>query len=277
MRAIFIIGEKINATRAEVTEIIDEKDSSALATLAMAQVEAGADYVDINVGTGKGNSKEEQENMAWAVEIVQGAVDVPLVVDSADLDVIQAGLDKASSGTAIINSVSGRKESLEPVLALAKKFNTKVIALAMDDNGIPEDVEGRLKVCREIVFVAERFGVSFDRLIFDPLVLPVSVKNEAGKTVLEALGRIKELAPGSGTVMGVSNISYGLPNRSIVNQTFLSLALFEGLDYAIVDPFDKHLMQVARATETILGQDKYCRKYIATIRKQRKEGCGEGE
>jgi 5-methyltetrahydrofolate--homocysteine methyltransferase len=267
---IFVIGEKINATREDVTRVIEERNESALVDLAVSQVEAGADYVDVNVADRKSDSDFERESMTWAVGVIERAVDVPLVIDSADPKVIQAGLSAIKKKPPIVNSVSGGSDTLDTVLKFAKDAGGQVVALAMDDNGIPNNAEDRVKICRSIVLVAKKVGFSFEKLIFDPLVLPIGVQPQAARVTLRTLQQIKELAASASTVMGISNVSYGLPRRGFVNQAFLSLATLAGLDYAILDPLDRQLMHSLRATEAVLGRDKHCRKYITAIRKEKK-------
>jgi 5-methyltetrahydrofolate--homocysteine methyltransferase len=274
--AIFVIGEKINATREDVTGVIEGRNESALVDLAVSQVKAGADYVDVNVADRKSDREFEQKSMVWAVEVIERAIDTPLVIDSADPKVIQAGLSAVNKKPPIVNSVSGSSSSLENILKLAKDAGSQVVALAMDDNGIPDNAEDRVKICRSIVLSAEKVGFPFEKLIFDPLVLPIGVQPQAARIALRTLQQIKELASSASTVMGVSNVSYGLPRRGFINQVFLSLAALAGLDYAILDPLDRQLMHSLRATEAVLGRDKHCRKYISAIRKEKKgETAGE--
>jgi 5-methyltetrahydrofolate--homocysteine methyltransferase len=249
---------------------VSRKDENALADLARTQVAAGANFIDVNIGDGKIDSAHEQENMAWAVGVVENAIDVPLVIDSADPKVIKAGVTAVSKKPPIINSVSGGSSSLETVLQLAKNAGSQVVALAMDDNGIPDNAEDRVKICRSIVLSAEKVGFPFEKLIFDPLVLPIGVQPQAARIALRTLQQIKELAASASTVMGVSNVSYGLPRRGFINQAFLSLAALAGLDYAILDPLDRGLMHSLRAAGAVLGKDKHCRKYITAIRKEKK-------
>lgn len=276
MIPILIIGEKINATIEETAAIVTKRDKNALADLARMQVEAGANFIDVNVGDGKLDSLHEQENMAWAVEVVENAVDIPLVIDSADPKVIKAGVSAVHKKPPIINSVSGSDNALESVLKLAKETDCQVVALAMDENGIPGKAEDRVKICRKIVFAAEKANLPFAKLIFDPLVLPIAVQPQAARIALRTLQQIKELATTASTVMGVSNVSFGLPRRGFINQAFLSLAALAGLDYAILDPLDRGLMHSLRATEAVLGKDKHCRKYISAIRNEKKgETAGE--
>lgn len=270
MIAIFVIGEKINATREDVTKVIEERNEDALIDLAVSQAKAGAEYIDVNVADRKSDSEFEQKSMVWAVEVIERAIDVPLVIDSADSNVIRAGISAIKKKPPIVNSVSGGSSSLEAILKLANDAGSQVVALAMDDNGIPDNAEDRVKVCRSIVLVAEKVGFPFEKLIFDPLVLPVGVQPQAARIALRTLQQIKGLAASASTVMGVSNVSYGLPRRGFINQAFLSLAALAGLDYAILDPLDRGLMHSLRATEAVLGQDKHCRKYITAIRKEKK-------
>ena len=262
---MLIIAEKINATRKSVKRAVEERNAEFLRQLALTQVEAGADYVDVNVATG-GGSENEPVTMAWAVGVIQEAVDKPLVIDSADPATLRAGLEASSGSVAMINSVNGETDRLDAVLGLAGEFGSPVVALAMDDRGIPNEVDVRLEICARIAERAAGMGVPQERLFFDPLVVPVSTDCNQGCVTLDTLRGIKERLPQAKTTVGLSNVSFGLPSRGLVNRTLLVMAIAAGLDSAIVDPTDKELMAAVYAGEAVAGRDEYCMQYIQASR-----------
>jgi 5-methyltetrahydrofolate--homocysteine methyltransferase len=261
---LIIIGEKINGTRASVREAVLAHDGDFIAGLATEQAEAGADYIDVNVATGAGDG--EIEAMEWAIGVVKGATDLPLALDSADPDVLARGLELCGEGRPFINSISGEAERLDGVLPLAARYSCPVVALAMDESGIPETPEARLEVCRRILDRALESGVAAGDLYFDPLVLPVSADCEQGRVTIETLRLIISELPDVKTAMGLSNISFGLPRRTVVNRAMMSVAVYNGLDAAIIDPSDRDLLGAAYAAESLSGRDRYCRSYMKAFR-----------
>lgn len=264
---MIIIGEKINATRSAVRDIIEQRREDQLAELARQQDAAGATYIDVNVGTGRGTREDEIEAMRWAVTILTAATEKPLCVDSADAAVLEAGLDAMAGRSAMINSTKADAKYLSAVLPLARKFEAPVVALAMDDRGIPATVEGRLDACRVIVNGCRDYQVPISSIFFDPLVLPVSTDARQGKVTLETLAAIKANFPEAKSVMGLSNVSFGLPGRALLNAAFLQMAIYAGLDAAIMDPLKADMMQAARAGEALMGRDRHFRKYSRDFRK----------
>jgi 5-methyltetrahydrofolate--homocysteine methyltransferase len=265
MKGLLLIGEKLNASKGSVREALETRNRLYIQDLARQQAEAGADSIDINVGTG---SEEEPSIMEWAVEAVQEVVDKPLALDTADHRVLAAGLAKCE-GTALVNSINGEEERLSSFLPLLQRYGSPCIALAMDGRGIPKEPAERVEVCINILRQAERYGVGVERIYFDPAVTPLAVGEGSGWTALETLRLIKQNLPGAKTALGLSNISYGLPKRSLLNQAFLSMALVMGLDCVILDPLDERLVSILRAGCVLVGQDKGCKEYIKSYRKGR--------
>lgn len=265
---MIVIGEKINATRSAVKPIIQQRLTEELVDLAQKQASAGATYIDVNIGTGQGTRDDEIEAMKWAVTTLCEAVDKPLCVDSADPTVLEAGLQAMGERQGMINSTKAETKYLEAVLPLAARFKAPVVALAMDDKGIPETVEGRIAACRMIAKACEEYSVPIDNVFFDPLVLPVSTDGKQGKVTLDTLRTIKETFPGARTTMGLSNISFGLPGRPTLNAAFLHMAIFAGLDSAIMDPMNETMMAAARAGEALMGKDRHFRRYSRAFRKK---------
>ncbi len=264
---MIIIGEKINATRKDAREIITQRNSEALIELAEKQASAGASYIDVNVGTGEGETADEIEAMTWAVKIVSENVKKPVCVDSADPAVLEAGLKVLEKGTAMINSAKAESGLLEEVVGLAAEYEGKLVALAMDETGIPVDAEGRIAACEKIAAACAQKAVPMTDVFFDPLVLPVSTDITQGMTTLNTITTIKSKFPESKTVAGLSNISFGLPGRARLNAAFLHMAVAAGLDAAIADPMDEHLMWAVKTAEVLVGKDRHCRKYTRAARK----------
>ena len=260
---ILVVGEKINASRREIRQALEGRDKHYLQDLAQKQADNGADFIDVNVGTGK--PEDEVAHMEWLVEIVQEAVDRPLAIDTVDPQVLEAGLAK-HRGSALVNSISGEERRLNSFLSLAEKYHSSCIALAMGQEGIPKRAEQRLEVCQMILRRAQQWGIGKERIYFDPLVLPLSADPGQGLIALETLRLIKSNIADAKTILGLSNISYGLPKKALINRVFFSMCLAAGLDSVILDPLDRKLLSVLRAAEALLGRDQYCKRYLKAYR-----------
>lgn len=258
-----VIGEKINASRRDVRQALESRDTHYLQDLAKRQADSGADFIDANVGTGK--PEDEAAHMEWLVGILQEVVDRPLAIDTADPEVLEAGLAK-HRGLAMVNSITGEQRRLDSFLPLIEKYQASCIALAIDEGGIPETAEQRLAACQMILRQAQERGIDKERIYFDPLVLPLSADPGQGLIALETLRLIKSNIVGAKTISGLSNVSYGLPKRGLVNRVFLSMCLAAGLDSVILDPLDQRLLSVLKAAEALLGRDRYCKKYLRAYR-----------
>ncbi|MBE9580182.1 MAG: dihydropteroate synthase [Proteobacteria bacterium] len=264
---MIIIGEKINASLAGIKGIVLERDRTGLLELARTQAAAGADFIDVNVGTGVGSREDEICSMQWAIETIQEEVETPLCIDSADSAVLEAGLKARNGRPSLINSTKAEENNLEQVVPLARQYDTPLVGLAMDKAGIPKTVEGRLRACEQIAAACEKHGVSSETLYLDPLVIPVSTDINQGLVTLNTIADIKKQFPAAKTVMGLSNVSYGLPGRTGLNAAFLHMAIYAGLDAAITDPLDKALMGAVKMAEVLVGKDRHCRRYTRAFRK----------
>lgn len=264
---MLVIGEKINASNRSVAEAIGRRDEEFIANLARAQVSSGADFIDVNAGIGYGSEHSEMANMEWLVEVVQAATDKPLAIDSDDPDVIEAGLCKYRGERLIINSVTAEPSRLASIGPLAAKYQAWLVALAMGENGIPDSVEERLVACELIVKHLTRLGVPVEQVLFDPLVLPIAVDSSQGLVTLKTIAEIKSRYPAARIIMGLSNISYGLPERKLVNRAFLLMAAYAGLDAVILDPLDARMMSIIKAADMLTGKDPLCKRYIRAHRK----------
>lgn len=257
-----IIGEKINGTRKGVEAAIANRDEAFIKHLAKEQVEAGADLLDINAGT---TPDREPDDLAWLVRIVQGVVEVPLCLDSTNPIALIEAL-KHIRHEPMINSINGDPERLENILSIVVKHNCMVIAMALDESRIPKSVDDRLNALRKVFSATRDIGVSDEKVYIDPLVMTIGTDIKAGLTALEAMRGIKRMYPKSHITCGLSNISFGLPGRSLINRTFLALAMEVGLDSAILDPTDQQLRESLLATELLLGRDQFCRKYTQAFK-----------
>lgn len=264
---MLVIGEKINASNRSVADAIARKDEKYLANLARNQAASGADFIDVNAGAGNGSREKSAANMEWLVDIVQAAIDKPLSIDSDDPNIIEAALRKYQGNELMINSVSAEPFRLESVGRLAAERQAWLIALAMGEKGIPDNVEERILACESIITYMTGLGVPVERIYFDPLVLPISVDSNQGLVTLKTIEEIKAHYPTAKTVMGLSNISYGLPNRQFINKAFLTMAAFAGLDAVILDPLDAKVMSFVKVADLLTGKDPSCRKYLRAHRR----------
>jgi 5-methyltetrahydrofolate--homocysteine methyltransferase len=255
---MLIIAEKINSSRKAIAEAVKEKNTQFIIDIAQRQAEAGADYIDLNVGT---FLEQEAQYLCWLVETVQQAVDLPLCLDSPDPKALGAAM-KIHRGEPMINSISLEKDRYEALLPIITDRPCHVIALCMSQTAMPKTTEDRVRAGEEIIGRLQKEGIPPDKILVDPLIQPVSVDTQMG---LEALGAIKAFAetfPEVSTVCGLSNISFGLPCRSLLNRNFLVLAASSGLSAAILDPTDQKLMAALRAAEVLINKDEYCERFI---------------
>ena len=246
---MIIIGENIHIISPRVKTGIEERDAAFFKTLAKKQAEAGADYVELNIGPSR---KRGVEIMEWLVKEVQDEIDVPLSLDTTNADAIEAGL-KLCKRPALINSTSAEVARMDRLFPLAAEYNSPIIALTMTEQGIPNTADGRAELGFEIVNAAAERGVSSDKLFLDPLTLPVSADQAGCMVTLEAIRMFKGLAdPPVKSVVGLSNVSNGAlsENRPLINRVFLVMLLGAGLDAAIIDPLDKKLLEAVRIVET---------------------------
>ncbi len=263
-----IIGERINPTgKKRLTESLEEGSLEVVKEEAVRQAEAGADFLDVNVGV---PGIDEPEMMVKAVEVVTSVTDLPLVIDSSRPDVLKAGLD-AYQGKALVNSVDGEEEKSRELLDIIKGAGAAVIGLALDENGIPETPQGRLEIAQRIVVWAEEAGIPREDVFIDCLSLSVSAGHTAGLITLESIKLVgQEL--GVNQVLGVSNISFGLPDRGFVNHIFLAMAVQNGLNCPIMDPLDMEMKMAMRTAEMMMGRDEWCGRYLETYREKMTAG-----
>lgn len=263
---MIIIGELINGMYKDVGRAIANKEHDLIQHLADEQVKAGATILDINCGP---LSKDPKEDMKWLVETVQKVVRVPLALDSTKLDVIEEGL-KVAQNRSIINSTSADYDRMNKAFDLAVKYKAQVIGLTMDKSGIPATKDKRLELAATIVAKAIDFGIDIDDLYIDPIAMPVNVAQAQGPEVLDAIRDFRLLSdPAPKTVIGLSNVSQGTKkSRSILNRTFLAMAIASGLSAAILDPLDTELMDSMIAAELLVNRNIYCESFLEAYRKK---------
>lgn len=259
---MLIVGDRINTSRKSIVAAVRDRDAATVQEIARRQVEAGAEWLNINMYS---FIQDEAECMEWTVRMVQQAVNVPLSLDSHDPEVIEVGL-KVHQGKAVVNSITGERKNLKRVLPLVQEHGCSVIALCMDDAGVPDTAQGRFEIAFYLVEVLTGAGISRDDIYLDPLVQPIGIDFKSGSVVLESTQMIASQIEGVHLICGLNNVSSGMPQRSLLNRTFLVMLLAMGLDAAILNPLDRELMASLIAAQTLLGQDEFCRQYLAAYR-----------
>jgi len=267
-RPFCVIGERINPTgRKLLAAEMAQGDYSRVESDARAQVEAGANMLDVNAGI---PLADEPKILAEAIQLVQSITDLPLSIDSSIVEALESGLS-VYKGKALVNSVTGEEERLEVVLPLVKKYGAAVVAISNDETGISEDPDVRYMVAKKIVERAEDFGIPRADVVVDPLVMPVGALNLAGASAMRLISRLRNEL-GVNTTCGASNISFGLPNRHALNASFLSMAIGAGMTSAIMNPLHSEEMAGILGADVMMGHDPECRRWIKRFREPAAEG-----
>jgi len=264
---VLIVGERINSARKSIYEAIANNDKGLIQKEALAQVEAGADYIDLSASSFKG---EEEERLKWLVLTVQEITDAPLCLDSPDTTVIKSVIG-LSEKAPMINSVTLEDERAADILKLAAEYSAKVIGLCQSGKGIASTVEAKLEAAEKIIEKAVYLGVPIQNLYVDPILYPVATDQKSPAATLEAIDQIMTKFRGAHTICGLTNISYGLPNRKLINRAFLVAAMTKGMDSAIIDPTDRKLYSILIASSLVLGNDEDCMGFINAHRGNRLE------
>lgn len=260
---MIIIGEKINSTLKAIRPAMESRDKATIVDLAKRQYAAGAAYLDVNAGM---FHDQELEILQWLIETIQEETDAPFAIDSPNPKAILTGLKANKNGKPIINSITGEKERFNAILPLILEYKTGVIALCMDDRGMPETYQERVEIARSLIDNLTREGVALSDIYIDPMIRPIGTGAHYGTVALETIRTVKNEYPGVHLACGLSNISFGIPARKVMNQAFLVAAMTCGLDGAILDPLDKKLMTFLYATEALLGIDDFCMNYLTKFR-----------
>ena len=255
---MIIIGELINSSRKHIKDAIENKDAAYLQDLAKKQEAAGADFVDVNAGT---RVHDEVEVLSWLVEIVQEVVDVPLCIDSPDSKAVEAAL-KLHKGQALVNSITMEKDRFDELLPIIREYDARIVALCMDETGMPETAAQRIDVAHRLADGLLASGIKEEDIFFDPLVKPLSVDVTYGNEILDTIEALRKEYPKVNITSGLSNISFGLPNRTDINQAFLCMCMLKGMNSAIIDPLDERMMAMLVSSEACLGLDRFCLNYL---------------
>jgi len=264
---LIIVGERLNSSRRVILEALHKKDAEYLCSQAVAQEKANAAYIDLNAAA---MMDKEIDTLCWAIPLLQRTVKVPLALDTPNPHAMEAAL-KAHQGRALLNSLSGDRAALEALIPLIKRYRPRVIALCLDKEGPPENADIAVSRAQKMADILQSAGLQLGDIFIDPLVRPIGVDHASGMVFLESVARIKNALPGVKTIAGVSNASFGLPQRRLINRTLLLLAMAKGLDAAICDPLDADVQASLAASEALLGQDPSLKKYLSYIREQAKK------
>lgn len=257
---MIFIGESINASIKSVAEAIIKRDEEFIKNLAKVQAENGANYLDVNAAIG---GRNEVEDLTWTINMIQEVVDLPLALDSSNSEALVTVYDLCKYEP-IINSISMEQKKRDTLLPIIREKKCGVIALCLEDGGMPKTIEDRLSVAEKLM--QELNFLPPEKIFLDPLVLAISTDNEAGRTVLLTLEKILEKYPDVHTTGGVSNVSFGLPARKLLNRTFMAMAIDRGMDTAIIDVRDRALMSIIYAAEALCGRDRFCMNYLKQYR-----------
>lgn len=260
---MIIIGEKINSTLKAVRPAMESYDVAAIQDLAKRQYEAGASFIDVNAGM---FHNDEPERLEWLVNTVQQVVNIPLSIDSPNPLAIERALKANKIPKPIINSITDEKERYNAILPLILQYKTGIVALCMDDTGMPETVNDRVVIAERLINKLSKEGVQLGDIYIDPMIRPVGTGSHYGTVAIETIRKVKAEFPEVHITCGLSNISYGIPGRKLMNQAFLIAAMAAGMDGAILDPMDKKLMSFIYAGEALLGIDDYCINYITKFK-----------
>lgn len=258
---MILIGEKINGFVPKTGAAIEAKDGEYIKELAVKQSEAGADFLDCCPATDKG----ALETMKWMVDLIQEVSDTPICLDSPSADILVEAMGFVNR-PGMINSVSVGGDKIEKIFPLIAGTPWKVVAMLDDENGIPKDAEGRVANFRRLLEKMDEYGVKPDQVFIDPLVETLGTNENAFLTFGEVCRQAKEICPSIHITSGLSNISFGLPVRKMINMAFMVLCMEAGMDSAIVDPLNRDMMGVIYATDALLGEDEYCMEYLDAYR-----------
>jgi 5-methyltetrahydrofolate corrinoid/iron sulfur protein methyltransferase len=265
---MIIVGERINGTSRKVREAVVSRDTDFVVSLAQRQTEAGAAYLDVNAGT---DPEREPDDMVWLVKTVQGATGQLCCIDSPNVDSLRAGLE-VHQGQALVNSVSAESSRMQSTIALAAQHGARLVALTLDDAGLPSTAAQRVAIATRLGEAALAAGIALSDLFIDPLARSIAIENDQGAAFLDSVSDILEALPSAHVICGLSNISFQMPARPLLNRTFLAMAMARGMDAAILDPLDKAIMASVCSAEVLLGRDEMCLGYIQAFRAGRLEG-----
>ncbi len=256
---MFVIGERINGMYNNIKKAIQDKDKGPVQETALIQEKAGANALDINVGPA---TTDKEGAMVWLVETVREVTDITLSVDTAKFSAMKAGLE-AAGGSLILNSTKGDDKSMDQYLPLARENDASVIILNIDENGVPSNVEGRVEIAMRGLAKAMEYEIEIEKVIIDPIALPVNVAQDQPKNVFEAIKQIRMLSePPPHVVNGLSNVSQRCSNTKLINRTFLAMCIANGMDMVIADATDRELMDSMITAELLMNKSIYCDGFL---------------
>ena len=258
-----VIGERINMTRKKIREEVWERNEKFIVSEVNKQEKAGATHIDINAG---GDPRKEVEDMVWLTKVVSKATKLPLVFDSTNEKAIEEGLKLCNREGTIINSITAEEKRIEKILPLVKKYGTAVVVLTMDDKGMPADSQRRIEITRGMIKLLQTEGISQNRVYIDPLIRPVSTEPQQARFILQVVRTMKQEFPSIHICVGLSNISFGLPERNNLNKAFFAMLIEAGCDAAIIDPTESGMINTLFSSRAIAGFDEYGIEYISAYR-----------
>ena len=263
--AVVIIGESLNATIPAILEAVKTHDKEWIQKVALEQVEAGADYLDLNAQV---TGCDEMIDLPWMVESVREVTNIPMVLDSSNPPAIIKTLESFDWGDCppIISSITNEGSSPDTLLPVAAKYKTGIVALLMDDDGITHTAEGRFKICQSLVGKSRAAGVPDENLWIDPLILPIGTADDVGTISFELLQMIKTEFPNIRTYCGLSNVSFGMPHRALMNRTYVAMLAANGMEGFMVNPRGKEMRAMIYSIKALMGEDQQCGKYIQAHR-----------
>lgn len=270
-----IIGERINPTgKKRLTEALAERRMDVVLEEAQRQIVAGAHILDVNVCIA--GDRKEPDLMTLTVQTLLSAVDLPFCIDSPNWRSVKAGLEAYHGhGRPLVNSVTGEQDRIDNVLPLVKEHEASTVGMLVDDDGIPDTAEGRLAIAEKIVNAAEAIGVPRDRLVIDCVCLTLGADDQAARVTLDTIRLVRERL-GLNVVLGASNISFGLPNRRLLNTTFLGMAMYAGMTCGIIDPTIPEVRRTLLAADALLGKDSFSARFIDASRAEEAAASGAG-
>ncbi len=257
-----VIGERINTSRKKVQEAVAGRDAEYIIDDVVKQQNAGAAFIDVNAGARIGH---EEADMRWLLDTIQPHVTLPLALDSPDPAILEMAFGMVTQPP-MINSISMEKERFDAMIPFLTGKDCKVIALCMDDAGMPESSDDIFQRAKTLVSELNAIGIPTANIYVDPLVQPISTDSNKGMMVLDAVRAIKAEFPEVHITGGLSNISYGLPQRKIINRTFVGLMMDAGMDSAIIDPLDEKIMAAIKTSDMLLGHDPFCGNFLKGVR-----------
>lgn len=260
---MIIIGEKINSSRRQIAEAIASRNREYIQNEAKVQSDAGADYIDVNAAA---FMEKEAEYLKWIIDVVQEVTELPLCIDSPDPEVIKKVISLVKKPP-MINSITLEPSRLDGILPLVLDYRATVIGLCQTGNQMGKTAAEKVEIAGRLIEKVISYGIDIDALYIDPLVFPVGADSNSACATLYAIEEIMKQFQGVHTVCGLTNVSHGLPNRKLVNRTFLAEAVAHGLDAAILDPSDKQTLGALRAALMLMGRDEYCMGYIKAFRR----------